>query len=330
MKKARPDEFKLIELIAAEIDRLWPTGQGALLTGIGDDTAVVKPSGKYQLATVDCLTEGVHFRRRYLDWECLGWKALAVNLSDIAAMGGRPVYALVSLLLPEDTEVENVMEFYRGLLDLASATGTVVAGGNISRAAELSVHVTVIGETDDETRILYRSQAAEGDLVAVTGGLGGAAAGFKLLEGSLNVTEEASARLRQAFWKPQPRLDEGQILARHGVKCAIDISDGLLSDLGHILKASGVGARLEAARVPLHTGLTAGGVSGARELAFRGGEDYELLLTAPREVIEAAAAETDRPISIIGRITGPAGHLEVIDPDGRVMPLADRTGWRHF
>ncbi|TFG45106.1 MAG: thiamine-phosphate kinase, partial [Dehalococcoidia bacterium] len=236
MKNVKLNEFELIDRIAAEVNRVKPGDWPSLVTCIGDDTAVIKTNSKYQLATVDSLVEGVHFKREYLDWASLGWKALAVNLSDIAAMGGRPRYALVSLALPVDVDVDNVVSLYRGMLELAKESDTVIAGGNISRAAELSVHVTVIGEVQSKSKMLLRSKAKKGDLIAVTGSLGGAAAGLDVLEGSLKTEQFDADELTRAFWRPKPRLDVGQLLVKHGIRCAIDISDGLLADLGHILK----------------------------------------------------------------------------------------------
>ncbi|MDV2989778.1 MAG: thiamine-phosphate kinase [Dehalogenimonas sp.] len=322
-------EFELIDRITTEINRIPPVGSELPFIGIGDDTAVFKSLRGYQLATMDALVEGVHFKKQYLDWTCLGWKALAVNLSDIAAMGGAPVYALVSLGLPGDVAVEDVVTMYRGMADLAAQNGTVIAGGNISRAGELSVHVAVTGTVQSKSRVLLRSKARTGDLIAVTGSLGAAAAGLKLLEGTLKADVKEADELIAAFWRPEPRLTIGRQLVAHGVKCAIDISDGLLADLGHLLQAGNVGARLEAARIPVHPAVAAVGGDKALELAISGGEDYELLFTAHPAVMGRVVAAAECKVTVIGVVTRDAGCLDFLEADGRAAALNNR-GWRHF
>ncbi|MEN8613690.1 thiamine-phosphate kinase [Dehalogenimonas sp. THU2] len=322
-------EFELIDRIISEVNRVKPGDWPSLLSGIGDDTALIKFKGKYQLATVDCLVEDVHFKKEFLDWTSLGWKALAVNLSDIAAMGGKPKYALVSLALPSDVDTDNVVKLYRGMLELARESGTVIAGGNISRAAQLGVHVTVIGEAESKSKTLLRSKAKKGDLIAVTGRLGGAAAGLQALQGAFRPGKFDTDELTRAFWRPQPRLDVGQLLVKHGVKCAIDISDGLLADLGHILKASKVGAKVEVARIPVHPSAASSSEVDALEAALNGGEDYELLFTGKREIIEKVAADACCPVTVIGEIVRGTGKIELLDTLG--CPLSvDPAGWRHF
>ncbi len=329
MKAVKAGEFALIDRIIDEIERVKPGDWRSLVSGIGDDAALLRFKGKFQLATTDSLIEGVHFKKAYLDWGALGWKALAVNLSDIAAMGGTPKYALVSLALPIDTDVDDVVKFYRGMLELAKESGTIIAGGNISRSNDLGVHVTVIGEAQSKSKVLLRSKAKKGDLIAVTGRLGVAAAGLRTFEGSLKPNRNDADTLKKAFWYPQPRLDVGQCLIKCGIRCAIDVSDGLLSDLGHILEMSKAGARLDAVRIPIHPSVAATAGIDALQAAMSGGEDYELLFTGKAEAIEKVAAEACCPVTVIGEITRGAGKLEVLDADGRKMDI-DSTGWRHF
>ena len=322
-------EFDLIDQITNEINRVKPGDWSSFVSGIGDDAAVVKSKGKFQLATTDSLNEGVHFQKKYLDWQALGWKALAVNLSDIAAMGGEPHYALVSLGLPNDTQPEDVVSLYQGMLELAEQSGTIIAGGNISRASRLGVHVTVVGRAESKSKVLLRSKARNGDLIAVTGRLGAAAAGLATLAGSFKQGEFDAAELIGTFWRPQPRLDIGKLLVKSGIKCAIDISDGLLADLGHVLRASKIGARIEAVRIPVHPSVAAIAGRDALQLALNGGEDYELLFTGKYENIEKVIAGACCPVTVIGEICRGKDNLEVLDAGGHHLP-AERLGWQHF
>ncbi len=172
-----------------------------------------------QLAKVDCQVQGIHFNLDIISWEDLGWKSLAVNLSDIAAMGGIPHYALVSLGLPLDTEVENVVSLYKGMLKLAKLSGTAIVGGNMSGSPTIFVDVSVIGRTGNpEGKYLSRSSAKPGDRIAVTGWLGTAAAGLEMLTHKLKFETSITGCLRQAFAQPEPRLAEGRLLVEKGVK----------------------------------------------------------------------------------------------------------------
>ena len=334
MKIEKTGEFALIDRIITEINKVKPGEWNTLISGIGDDAAVVKSRSRYQAATTDCLIENVHFKRRFLDWGALGWKALAISLSDIAAMGGTPKYALVSLVLPSNTDADDVVAFYRGMLDLAEESGTIIAGGNISRSSEIAVHTTVVGEVPARDKILLRSKAKKGDLIAVTGRLGAAAGGLKTLDASFHPAHNDAEALIKAFWYPQPRLEAGKILVRCGIRCAMDISDGLVADLGHILEMSKVGARIEAARIPVHPSLAVLGANGLN-LALSGGEDYELLFTGKKEAVERVAAELGGSVScpygvtVIGEVTRRIGGIDVLDVNGNVMAI-ESGGWRHF
>ncbi|MBI2870056.1 MAG: thiamine-phosphate kinase [Chloroflexi bacterium] len=297
-----------------------------LVIGIGDDAAAWTSEPAVQIATIDSLNEGAHFSLDITTWRELGWKALAVNLSDIAAMGGEPRYALASLILP-DVAVEEVAELYRGLLELAAKYGVAVAGGNISRGPAVSATVAVFGVSPDN-RLLTRKAAAPGDKIAVTGWLGGAAGGLRVLRDELSPGADAAAYLRQAFLRPEPRLAEGRVLAEKGVRTAIDISDGLIADLTHICQASGVGARVEAASLPVNPLLRAAFGDAATGMALAGGEDYELLFTAPPATIDAVKAAAACPVTIIGDIL-PGKGVSLVDAGGR--PVAPGTaGWDHF
>ncbi len=334
MKISDIGQFALIDavakLIAENHDQNTDSWKN-LLDGIGDDCAVWRSEGVNQLAKVDCQVEGIHFTRKILSWEDLGWKALAVNLSDIAAMGGIPRYALVSLGLPLDVDVENVLDLYRGMLKLAAATGTAIAGGNMSRSPVVFVDVNVLGITGNaEGKYLSRAAAVPGDLVAVTGWLGSAAAALEMLGGEKEYNAGISAFLREAFARPQPRLAEGRILVATGIKAGIDISDGLLSDLGHICQASGVGATVYIEKLPIRKEVTDSFGQRAEVMALSGGEDYQLLFTGKEETIENVRRKTDYPVTVIGGITAQnRGRVIVLDDAGEQVPTG-KTGWDHF
>ena len=304
-----------------------PGGPGVVL-GIGDDAAVVETQA-LSMVTTDSLVEDVHFRREWVVPRLLGRKALSINLSDIAAMAGIPRYALVSLCLPPDTRIAFVDGFYDGLLERAAETGVSVVGGNLARTAGPAViSLTLIGQAP---RVLGRAGARPGDLVAVTGRLGGAAAGLKLLaqdarldeDGELASTgvwtESSAPALRhclRAQLDPQPPLSFARALAeRDLVHAAIDLSDGLSGDLRRLCEASGVEATIDAFKVPVNThaaGLERARGGDALALALHGGEDYQLLLAVAPESLTALqdlAVIWDLPLTAVG--TFAAGEPEV-------------------
>ncbi len=325
-------ETGLIELISKMVseaqDRKAKSWQ-QLILGIGDDAAAWHGDSSIQLATVDALRENVHFTRELISWEDLGWKALAVNLSDIAAMGALPRYALVSLALPGETEVDSIIALYKGLIKLAKQSGVAIIGGDVDRASLVDITVAVIGNTVHK-ELLTRSAARPGDKVAVTGYLGAAAAGLEMLVKHLEFDPETAASLKKAFLTPEHRVSEGQILVEQGVRAAIDISDGLVRDLCHICEASKVGARVEIDRVPVHPALRANFGDRVQEFALSGGEDYELLFTASTEVIKRVKAAASCPVTVIGEITSDTpGKVTVVDSMGNPISLP-KAGWEHF
>ena len=297
---------------------------------MGDDCAIWKGDLTNQYAKVDCQVEGIHFNLDIISWEDLGWKALAVNLSDIAAMGGIPSYALVSLGLPVDTEVDHVVSLYQGLLKLASLSGTAVVGGNLSRAPMIFVDVNVIGKAGDIAgKYLSRNGAEVGDLIAVTGYLGSAAAGLEMLRQKTEFTSDEQT-LRQAFARPEPRLKEGLLLVNKGVKAGLDISDGLLSDLGHMCKASRVSAVVYLERIPIQDVVRHRFGSRANEMALSGGEDYQLLFSAKSDIVKEVQKASTYPITVIGEITALNEiAIRVLDSHGLACQF-ERTGWDHF
>jgi thiamine-monophosphate kinase len=331
MKVAELGEFGLIDLLAkmiadSGVDRLGPDQP---IIGIGDDAAAWRGDDSIQLATVDTMIQDVHFTFKTTTWKALGWKSLAINVSDIAAMGGLPRYALVALALPEDTAVEAVTQIYSGMIDLARQFRLAIVGGNISRAPEISITITVLGNSPDN-KILRRSTARPGDIIAVTGYTGSAGAGREMLTKKLKFEPEAAKYLREAFLHPIPRITEGRLLVKHGIDTAIDTSDGLFSDLRHICEASRVSARVHIDRLPVHETVKASFGDKAVELALGGGEDYELLFTGSAGAIDRVRAETTCPVTGIGEITaGEPGKIDLLDARGNPFKVS-QTGWSHF
>jgi len=298
-----------------------------LVHGIGDDTAVFRsPAGGLWAYTADAVVEGVHFDPAYTSWHSLGYKSLAVNVSDLASMGGcAPAFALVVLGLKDETEVEAVEEIYRGLKDCGDEYGCSVVGGDIVRSPSgMFISVSLVGSIPGEA-FLTRSRARPGQTVMVTGTLGDSYLGLRwLMSGRSDANECARRHLY-----PQPRLDEGGKAVELGAAAAIDISDGLLRDLGHICEESGVGAEVFLDEVPISDAAAAAArVLGedAAGAALFGGEDYELILVA--EAGEADALQAGLGLSIIGRITV-GERVQVLDASGHRVDVS-RTGYEHF
>lgn len=296
--------------------------------GIGDDCAALSLPGT-TLLTTDTLIENVHFRREWTTFLLLGEKAFAVNASDISAMGGEPTFALLSLSVPQDTEVADLDAFFDGFLRATESSHTSLIGGNMSAAPCWMIAVTLLGHAPHG--ILTRAGAHIGDDVYVTGTLGDAAVGLRALQqGQVGVhAEEVKARFRC----PPSRLAISRSLAeQHLATAMIDVSDGLLQDLGHICEASKVGAEIEGERLPLSSSYRA--LCGERDwnLALTGGEDYELLFTVPverRDAISEIAQAVSVPVTRIGRITVHAQGIGVRMADGSMYTLS-QAGYDHF
>jgi thiamine-monophosphate kinase len=327
-------EFALIELLSRALPAEVRLGD-SLQLGIGDDAAVSWPSaGEATVITTDSLVEDIHFRTDWTDWESLGHKALAANLSDLAAMGARPRLAVVTLALRGDERVEDLTALYRGLGDLARRYGVAIAGGDLVRSPHaLVINIAALGETRGG-RFLTRSGARPDDLIGVTGALGAAAAGLRLLGLPGHDPRRVAATapmLIDAHLRPEPRVALGAALLDQSASAAMDLSDGLLGDLPKILAASGVSARLDADAIPVAAAVRALFPDKWRELALRGGEDYELLFTVPTsawEALERAMQALGGQVTRIGQITE-GDHrdptIELVDADGattRVEPGA--------
>jgi len=291
-----PGEFELIERLCAGLSK----GPRTLL-GPGDDCAIIAPSRVPQLITIDSMVERVHFNLKWSSPEALGARSLTVNLSDIAAMGGIPTACVVNLAVRPGLGSTFFDRLYAGLGQTAASAGVDIVGGNITRADTLAITIALLGEA--RGGILRRDAARPGYEIFVTGTVGDAAAGWRILAGKLKARGTSRKFLMDRFLNPTARLLAGQRLA--GIKptpAAIDLSDGLWQDLGHILKRSGVGAEIDASALPLS--------SAYREvlrddptLALTGGEDYELLFCMRPGASEAAlSSRLDVPVRRIGRI----------------------------
>jgi len=326
MKVSELGEFGLIEMISKLIG---VPGNDKMILGIGDDTTARKMDAGIELATIDTLVENVHFTLDTITYEELGWKSLAVNVSDIAAMGGIPLYALISLGLPGNTDVDDIKKLYEGMLELAQLYDMTIAGGDVVKAPQLTLSVSVTGKIIGDA-ILTRSAAQPGDQIAVTGYLGTSAAGLKMLIEKLKFNDETTSVLRKAHQHPQPRVTEGQTLVENGVKSAIDLSDGLMSDLGHICRMSKVGANINVDKLPIHPVVKDNFTDNAIELALCGGEDYELLFTAKPDIIDKVRQTAKTPITPIGYITSAhADNVILFDAKGSTINL-EQEGWDHF
>ncbi|MDE2059845.1 MAG: thiamine-phosphate kinase [candidate division NC10 bacterium] len=342
MRISTVGEFALIE----RIRNLLPRPHDALL-GIGDDCAALRPTaGKDLLLTTDLLVDGVDFTPQTITPFRLGRKAMGVNLSDIAAMGGLPRAALVTLAIPPDEEIEFVDELYRGLREEGARFAVEVIGGDLSASSTLMIAVTLIGEVE-AGKAVTRSGAKPGERIWITGRLGAAAAGLaalragcRLLDDQIETSFEISESLREAIRQaierhlcPIPRVREGRVLAQAGAASAmIDLSDGLASDLTHLCRESGVSATIREDWIPIDPTASVIAQRFSQEpltLALQGGEDFELLFTSSWDPADIAAIFPDAvTATAIGKV-GEAGQgCRLERQDGSVVALTG--GYDHF
>lgn len=326
MRLSAVGEFGFIRGIAAQAGK-----DASLLLGIGDDAAAAAISpGMILLSTTDLLAEGVHFDLGWSDAYSLGRKSLAVNLSDIAAMGGVPRYALLSLAIPPQLPLEFMVSFVSGFLEQAGTFGVSLIGGDTSSSkGGLVISVTLLGEQFPE-KIVRRSGARSGELICVSGTLGDAALGLKQLQAGHRQGEAVRCHL-----DPAPRVELGKALAEAGIASAmIDISDGFAADLGHILDASGTGGRVNIDQLPLSDSFreaVSRDCTDYKALPISGGEDYELLFTLPGALFAAArtlAAAAGTTVTEVGMITADGG-LFLADSVGTCYETG-ASGYDHF
>ena len=326
-------EFGLIELIqqwtqgGSPNPGAAPVAEYRLAVPNGDDAAAITfASGPVtELYTTDTMVDGVHFTTATTPWRDLGWKAIASNISDVAAMGGVPAVALITLGLPPDTNVSDVKELYAGMMEICGEYGARIIGGDMVRSPLAFVTVALTGIASGIPMV--RTAAAPGHLVAVTGPVGSSAGGLRqLLAGcALDGSEPVMQHRR-----PRPQVAAGKALAAAGVRCAMDVSDGLADDLGKLCSASSVSAVICANSVPASPELKTAFPKDWLDLALYGGEDYVLLFTAPADIMDAAIRELGQGAAIIGEITvGNPGVVSVLDAAGEPAQRAG-AGWDHF
>jgi thiamine-monophosphate kinase len=329
MKLTEIGEFGLIKAIEAVTAQ---AGKGErVVKGIGDDVAIIRSApGKVLLVTTDLLLQDVHFTLEHTDPVSLGKKSLTANLSDIAACGGAPTAFVVSLALPAETAVDFAKALYEGMMEQAQQFNCSLVGGDTSKGKALMISVTLLGEAEEE-KVVYRHGAKQGDRIFVTGQLGDSALGLEMLKKGKRDGVPVQRHL-----DPIPRVREGQEVARQGLATAmIDISDGLVADLGHVLEESRVGAQIHLSQIPLseqYRKTIEQYQSDPYYFALAGGEDYEMLFTAPAEraqEIKKLAEELGTPITQIGEIVEASAGVSIVGPDGKEF-IVEQRGHDHF
>ena len=329
-------EFGLIELVQQWTRQsgcpaqIHPPGVFRTAVENGDDAAAVTfvKGGITELYTTDTMVEGIHFTSETTPWRDLGWKAIASNISDVAAMGGIPALAFVTLGLPADTLVDDVEELYAGMGDICREYGTRIMGGDMVRSPVSFITVGLTGIATGEPMV--RTAATPGHLIGVTGPVGGSAGGLRVMLEGKTVTEAEAEQLTMDHRRPRPHVPEGGTLVGCGVNSAMDVSDGLADDLAKLCSASGVAANVRAERVPAPPALKSVFPEDWLDLALYGGEDYVLLFTASPDVMNSAIDALPKGATVIGEIIdGPVGAVTVSDSDGNPR-LRGGAGWDHF
>lgn len=330
-------EFGLIHRIHGLLEKegvRLPT----VTVGIGDDAASFKPRPGFEiLTTCDCLVEGRHYLPDHITYLDLGRRAMAANISDIGAMGGKPLYALVSLGLKADTPISDVDAMYRGFLLELNPFGAAIIGGNLTKTKDaVFIDITLIGEVK-QGKLVRRSTAKPGNAILVTGYPGQAAAGLKLLLRSQSTEEFRNHPLVRAYTGSSHRAREGQAIAHRGYATAmIDISDGFLGDLDHICQESGAGAILTQEKLPISEDLRWAAAQlglDPYEITLGGSDDYELIITCPPKKVNkirmTVAEVSDVRVTEVGKITDAKGEIQLVLPDGTRRHITP-AGWDHF
>jgi thiamine-monophosphate kinase len=330
-------EFGLIERID-ELLRRESVQTPGLTLGIGDDTASFLPHAGYEvLVTCDCMVEGRHYLPQHITPLELGRRAMVLNISDIGAMGGKPLYALVSLGLRADTPVSDVVAMYRGFVAELNPFGASIIGGNLTKSGDSPfIDITLIGEVE-HGKTVRRSTAKVGDAILVTGYPGQSAAGLQLLLQVERMEGLHDHPLVRAYNTPSHRAREGRAIAQSGcVTAMIDTSDGFLGDLGHICKESAVGAELIRENLPISEDLRQAAQKLGQDpydLVLKDSDDYELIITCSPDHVDqiysAVSALSDVPVTEVGRITDVARQIKLMLPNGTRSEIIS-AGWDHF
>jgi len=326
-------EFELIERVA----RLLPHPGKKVVVGIGDDCAVYDTGGdKHSLITTDMLIETIHFSKEYATGYQIGWRAMAFNISDIASMGGTPAVAVISLGISKETEVDWVEELYKGMQAITEKYKFDIVGGDTVASHQTVLNIALLGEVSVD-HLCLRSNAKIGDAILVTGDFGGADAGLKVLQKKIELDEPSRNYVINRHLLPEPRLVVGEIFGAQPYHRAMtDSSDGLAADLRNISIASSVGMRVITEKIPIHP-LTRNAAEKLHQspldLALYGGEDYELVFTAPKEAVtklqKQVKQETGIEISEIGEVVSPEKGILLINKDSNEKPLTE-FGYEHF
>ncbi|NQW23048.1 MAG: thiamine-phosphate kinase [SAR202 cluster bacterium] len=343
-------EFGVIDLLSRlVIDQRAGPGNGTpfafnLAVDSGDDTAAwslplsgANSSGQLdspqliELFTTDTMVEGVHFTRKTTPWQDLGWKSVVSNISDVASMGGVPMYALVTLGLPPNTHVSDLQSLYQGMIEASNEYGLSIVGGDMVRSPVVFITVALTGAMHGQPMV--RTDARPGDLVAVSGFLGGSGGGLKLM---LEMPDESGATadyLRDCHRRPLPAVGIGQALVEAEITAAMDVSDGLADDLAKLCKASGVSGKIFADQLPIHPLLKKRFPKDCVNLALGGGEDYVLLFCGQPSKINHVVSELPGGAAVVGELIaaaeGESGQVTVFDDKGKELSAYNR-GWDHF
>lgn len=325
-------EFGLID----RLKKCVTSPKDFVILGNGDDAAVFESKpGLLTVMTADALVEGVHFDLGFASFQDVGWRAMAANLSDVAATGGSPTFGTVCICVPPDCTVKSLEALFEGMDAVAAPLGCRIIGGDTTASLHgLTISIAMLGEVTRD-RITARGGVKQGDLFCVTGHLGGSRAGLEVLRRGLSA--ESFNEVVRRYLRPVPRVREALVMGDSApVHAAIDVSDGLASELHHLCRTSRVGARIEQSMIPIHPETAS--VARACDadglgFALSGGEDFELLFTvAPRDadhVIQAVRSATGTPVTVVGEAVTAADGVRIRKPEGTWLPLAD-TGYDHF
>jgi len=329
-----PSEFELISHLSELCHDQDKNGIDSVLTGIGDDAAVVSTAAGEILLTTDAMVDGVHFRSDDKRWQDIGWKCAVSNLSDIAAMGGVPDHALVTLGIPSGSSANSYEKLYEGMNDAFNRFGGKIVGGDVVSSPVMFINLALTGHAlagpDGKPAWMTREAAGISDLVCVTGPLGGSSGGLEVLLSGTDQPEKDV--LINRHFRPTPRIELGQQLIQLGVKCGMDISDGLVDDLKKLARSSKTSILIDISAIPVDSKLLPIFGTGSIEHALNGGEDYELLFTAPSVIVKDIQRKVEGQISVIGHVDAndiPEGKVKVQDANGCEYE-PQRKGWDHL